>query len=345
MKISICIPQYNRINYLLKSLSIIERQNYPDLEIVISDDCSTDDTVAQISALSRTYKFPIVFDRNEKNLGYDRNYRKCIEMASGDYAFVIGNDDSLQTENSITFLVDFLQRNNLPDIGFCNMIEERTGGGLVKRAWGNKVIGAGAEVALRNYSSFSFVGGLIYKRSVFLKYNTAKYDGSIYAQMYLGVYMICNDAVLFCIEEPLVIKDLLLDDTAINSYKDTIARSWKEYKVVDGGLPSVMNVLIGALQDSGSITQARIYYIFRRIYAITFPHWVLDYKENGAFPEAWGLVKGLHPSRNKNFTLLSRMNRFRIYLWYYFAGYAALLTPVFLFKLIKQKLYAVLKRS
>ena len=53
---------------------------------------------------------------------------------------------------------------------------------------------------------------------------------------------------------------------------------------MDGGLPSVMNVLIGALQDLGSITQARIYYIFRRIYAITFPHWVLDYKENGAFP-------------------------------------------------------------
>ena len=44
MKISICIPQYNRINYLLKSLSIIERQLYPDIEIVISDDCSTDDT-------------------------------------------------------------------------------------------------------------------------------------------------------------------------------------------------------------------------------------------------------------------------------------------------------------
>ena len=101
MKISICIPQYNRINYLLRSLAIIERQTYPNIEISISDDCSTDNTVDEIRKLIPKYKFPIVFDKNEQNLGYDRNYRKCIEMASGDYALVIGNDDSLVNDNAI----------------------------------------------------------------------------------------------------------------------------------------------------------------------------------------------------------------------------------------------------
>lgn len=48
MKISICIPQYNRIEYLLKSLRIIEEQTYPNIEISISDDCSSDDTVEKI---------------------------------------------------------------------------------------------------------------------------------------------------------------------------------------------------------------------------------------------------------------------------------------------------------
>jgi glycosyltransferase involved in cell wall biosynthesis len=38
MKISICIPHYNRIEYLLKSLKIIEQQSYKNVEIVISDD-------------------------------------------------------------------------------------------------------------------------------------------------------------------------------------------------------------------------------------------------------------------------------------------------------------------
>ncbi|MEO8414533.1 MAG: glycosyltransferase family 2 protein [Ginsengibacter sp.] len=345
MKVSVCIPQYNRIYYLLRSLEIIEKQTYPDIEIVISDDCSTDDTVSEIKKLIPIYKYPIIFDRNSRNMGYDRNYRKCIEMSNGEYALVIGNDDSLCGNTAIQFLADFLKENGYPDIGYCNMIEESSGGGLIKRAWGNKIMGTGPDVALGNYSSFSFVGGLIYKREVFLKYNTAQYDGSIYAQMYLGVYMICKGAVLFCIEEPLVIKDLLLDGKLGNSYRDRIARKWSDYRIVDGGLPSVMNVLIGALRDAGELSQKKIYYIFKRIYSVTFPHWILDYKENGAFPEAWGLMRGMHPRRNKNCALLNKWNRFKIYFLYLSSGISALIFPVFFFKLVKQRLYSYLKRS
>lgn len=40
MKISICIPQYNRIAFLLKNLEYIAKQTYSNIEVVISDDCS-----------------------------------------------------------------------------------------------------------------------------------------------------------------------------------------------------------------------------------------------------------------------------------------------------------------
>jgi len=344
LKISICIPQYNRIKYLLKSLKIIESQNYPNIEIVISDDCSTDDTAIEIEKLALNYKYPIVFDVNPENMGFDRNYRKCIEMASGDYSLIIGNDDSLYGDDSIQFLVDFLVNNNLPDIGFCNLIEDRTGGTLIKRAYGNRIIGSDSAVALKNYSCFSFVGGLIYKRETFLLHNTSKYDGSIYAQMYLGVYMIAKGASLFCIEKPLVLKDMLLDGIFRNSYRDRIAKKWRDYKVVDGGLPSVINVLIGALKDAGTLTQPDIFSIFKRIYSVTYPHWILDYKENNALPEACGLIAGLNPARNKNYNLLSFKNKSLINALYISGSLGALLTPVFLFKLVKQKLYSHFKR-
>src|SRR4249919_2253033 len=103
MKISICIPQYNRIDYLLKSLRMIEEQTYPDIEIVVSDDCSTDDTEEQIKRFKPQCKYPIVYHRNTVNVGYDANYRKCIELASGDYAIVIGNDDSIIPNSSIEY--------------------------------------------------------------------------------------------------------------------------------------------------------------------------------------------------------------------------------------------------
>jgi glycosyltransferase involved in cell wall biosynthesis len=311
---------------------------------VISDDCSTDNTVEEIQKLSKEYRFPIVFDRNEKNMGYDRNYRKCIEMSSGDYCIVIGNDDSLYEDDAVEKLVKFIKENNFPDIGFCNMIEDRTGGTLIKRASSTGVLGTGPDVAIRNYSCFSFVGGLIYKTTTFAKYNTAKYDGSIYAQMYLGVYMISKGAVLFSMNEPLILKDILLDGIFRNSYRDRIAKKWKDYKVVDGGLPSVINVLIGALKDAGADSQERIYYIFKRIYSITFPHWLLDYRENKALPEAAGLVMGLRPARNQNLSRLTLPNKTLIYGTYLVSVSIGLLTPVFLFKTFKQKLYTFFKK-
>jgi glycosyltransferase involved in cell wall biosynthesis len=344
LKISICIPQYNRIEYLLKSLQLIEKQTYPNIEISISDDGSTDDTVGRIEQLIQRYKYPIVFHQNDRNRGYDYNYRKCIEIASGDYAVVIGNDDSIYGDNSIQYLATYLLENGYPDIGFCNMIEDRTGGTYIKRAIKTELLGTGPEVAIKNYSCFSFVGGLVYKRSTFLTHNTSKYDGSIFSQMYLGVYMISKGATLFSICEPLVLKDILLNGVFRKSYRDRIAKKWSDFRVVDGGLPSVMNVLICALRDADSLTQKNAYFIFRRMYCVTYPHWILDYKENGAWPEALGLIVGLNPLKNENYSSLKTSNKILIYVFYLTASISALLLPVFVFKKWKQKLYSFFKR-
>lgn len=344
MKISICIPQYNRIQYLLRSLQIIENQTYPEIELVISDDCSTDETESEIKNLIPTYKYPIVYYKNEVNKGYDFNYRKCIELGSGDYCLVIGNDDSLVKPENINNLVMFLKELELPDIGFCNMMEERTNNTLVERARTTAVLGSGPETALKYYSCFSFVGGLIYKKSTFEKFNTDKYDGSIFAQTYLGVLMVSSGCRLFSVKDPMVLKDMLLEGKFRNSYRDRIAKKWKDYKVVNGGLPSVINVLINGLKDANELNQQRIFFIFKRMYAITYPHWILDYKSNKALPEAFGLIVGLNPSKNKNLFLLNEFNRIRIFLIYYIFSLAGLLTPVFLFNMVKMQLYKLMKR-
>ena len=344
MKISICIPQYNRIQFLIKSLQIIELQKYENIEVVISDDCSSDDTQCQIQQLIPNYKYPIIYSRNITNMGYDFNYRNCISLATGLYAFVIGNDDTIYDVDSISYLVNFLSTNNFPEIGFCNMVEDGKNISLINRAINTGIIGTGVDVALKNYSNFSFVGGLIYKREAFLKYNTNKFDGSIYSQMYLGLLMVCSGEILFSIHQPLVLKDIVLFNIKRDTYKDKISRKWKEFKIVDSGLHSVIHVLISGLQDSNHFNEKRAYKIFKRIYSITFPHWVLDYKDNAAYPEAIGLICGLYPKNNRDLYLLNIFSKVKIFLIYFFASFLALVTPTFIYKPFKQKLYSFFKK-
>ena len=345
MKLSICIPQYNRIDFLLKNLHLIEKQTYPDIEVIVSDDCSTDTTEQEITALIPKYKFPLIYKRNTANLGYDRNFRQSIELASGEYVVVIGNDDTINPDYDLKRLADFLTTHNYPELGFCNFIEESTGNTFVERAQTTDVLGTGYLTAMRYYSCFSFVGGLVYKREAFLRYNTSKHDGSIFAQIYLGCLMISSGCTVFSIHEPVVIKDIVLEKQERNSYRDTLARRWRDYKPVNGGLPSVINTLIDAFRDAKVLNQAVIYSIYKRVYSVTFPFWLVDYKSNGAFPEAVGLIQGLHPAKDTNFKLLTFSNRSRIYLFYVTFGIGGLAMPVWLFKKMKQGLYKRYKKQ
>jgi glycosyltransferase involved in cell wall biosynthesis len=340
MKISLCIPQYNRIEYLLKNLEYIEKQSYFNLEVVISDDCSTDDTEIKIKQLiKRGFKYPILYSKNEYNLGYDRNFRRSVEQATGEYVVVLGNDDSLNPEYDINKLVNFLKEKNYPDVGFANFIEEANNNILVERAKVTDIIGTGVGNALNYYSCFSFVGGLIYKRKYFLQYNTNKHDGSIYAQIYLGCLMISSGAVLFSIKEPIVVKDLVIESEHRNSYKDVIAKKWVDFKIETGGLPSVIHVLINVLEDTNNLSKEIVYKIFKRIYSKTFPFWIIDYRSNKAYPAAIGLIVGLSPIKSIDFYKLSFFGKMKIIVIYISYSFIGLFTPIYLFTKMKSIIY------
>lgn len=51
MKVSLCIPQYNRIQYDFKNLEFIARQTFPHIEVIISNEASTDNTQQDIEIL------------------------------------------------------------------------------------------------------------------------------------------------------------------------------------------------------------------------------------------------------------------------------------------------------
>ena len=97
-KLSICIPTYNRENYLSQLLEsiVIQAPNDGSIEICVSDNASTDNTEAMIRHYRNQFNY-IVYHCNDTNLGADKNYLKCVALASGEYCWLMGSDDQLIT--------------------------------------------------------------------------------------------------------------------------------------------------------------------------------------------------------------------------------------------------------
>ncbi|MBB6128175.1 glycosyltransferase family 2 protein [Mucilaginibacter lappiensis] len=90
--ISFCIPTYNRSALLKKCIESIIGYQESDIEIVIQDNCSPDDT-AQVAGSFKDSR--IKYFRNEVNVGPIVNFSKVIESASGKYVYLLTDDDML----------------------------------------------------------------------------------------------------------------------------------------------------------------------------------------------------------------------------------------------------------
>lgn len=96
IKLSICIPTFNRAKYLSNCLQSIICMNKPkglNYEVCISDNGSNDNTKEIV--LKAKKKIKINYNRNEFNLGIPRNFLKVVSMANGEFVWLIGDDDLL----------------------------------------------------------------------------------------------------------------------------------------------------------------------------------------------------------------------------------------------------------
>jgi abequosyltransferase len=107
--LTLCFPTYNRdwcIKEQIQRLRQCPIDTLNDIEIIISDNCSTDDTEKFVQeAISDG--FNCVYVKNEVNLGMDGNFVQCFKLAKGDYIWLLGDDDYIIIE-SLPALVSLL---------------------------------------------------------------------------------------------------------------------------------------------------------------------------------------------------------------------------------------------
>lgn len=99
MLFSILIAHYNNYNYFLDCYKSIIGQSYQNFEVILVDDCSSDDSFEKIKELTKTDARFKLF-RNDVNKGVGYTKRKCLEKASGDICGFIDPDDTV-TENAL----------------------------------------------------------------------------------------------------------------------------------------------------------------------------------------------------------------------------------------------------
>lgn len=92
-RVTVMVPTYNQAEFLEDAVASALAQDYPDLEVVISDDGSTDQTPAVVERLAA--RDPRVrAHRSARNIGRVANYRRLLnELATGDWVINLDGDD------------------------------------------------------------------------------------------------------------------------------------------------------------------------------------------------------------------------------------------------------------
>lgn len=95
--VSICIPAYNSSATIANTIRSALKQTYRNLEVIVADDKSSDDTVVIVEALAAEDSRVKLY-KNEKNLGMSGNWNHCLELCRGEFIKLICADDRIEPD-------------------------------------------------------------------------------------------------------------------------------------------------------------------------------------------------------------------------------------------------------
>ncbi|MET0013341.1 MAG: glycosyltransferase [Sedimenticola sp.] len=88
--VSVCIPVFNAGDYIAEAIESVLRQTYANIELLVIDNASTDNTVEVVKRFTDA-RLKLVL--NDRNYGAEANWNKCLDLASGKYVKLLPADD------------------------------------------------------------------------------------------------------------------------------------------------------------------------------------------------------------------------------------------------------------
>ena len=172
-KVSVCIPVYNGSKYIAKAIESVLAQTYKDFSLIVVDNCSTDNT----EEIVRNFHDPrLTYKRNKENIGLVGNANRCLELAKGEYIYILHHDDIMLPEN-LERKVSLLDKN--PKVGFVHsniLVIDGNGDVVAKNIWyeGSRkdYIKNGKEIFYKSlfylpYGASIFIGSVLARRKCY----------------------------------------------------------------------------------------------------------------------------------------------------------------------------------
>lgn len=190
VRLSVCVPAYNRPAALAELLDSVAAQTYPAYEVVICEDHSPQR--AEIRAVAEAYQARlgghVRYFENASNLGYDGNYRELLRRATGDYCFIMGNDDVV-APGALATVADAIRRT--PEVGVVlrslayfttRPAEFYT---IARYAPDELRLPPGLDTIVQFYRRCGIMSGVVVRRDDAVAAATDRYDGLVYYQFHI----------------------------------------------------------------------------------------------------------------------------------------------------------------
>jgi glycosyltransferase involved in cell wall biosynthesis len=188
IQLSICIATFNRAAFIGETLESIISQATDEVEIVIVDGASSDNTEQVV--LEFRQRFPALrYFRQGMNMGVDRDFNRAVELAAGEYCWLFPDDDLLKPGAIHTVLSESCQgyeaiiiNAEVRNSDFSSLIEKRR-----LRINENRVYGPdrAEDFFVDTASYLSFIGGVVIKRNSWMSRERERYFGSLF--IHVGV--------------------------------------------------------------------------------------------------------------------------------------------------------------
>lgn len=195
VRISVCIPAYNRARHLGPLLDSAFSQDYEHFDVVIVEDRSPERE--QIRAIAEAYaaRYPgrVKYVENAENLGYDANFRELLRQATGEYCFIMGNDD-LIAPGALRAVADAIGRYGevgvvLRTVAYFRGTPDQIH--TVARYFPDEMLfDPGPDTVVTFFRRLVTMSGIVLNRAEALRHETDRFDGTLFYQLHLAAHML-----------------------------------------------------------------------------------------------------------------------------------------------------------